>query len=145
MKKIFLDTNIFIDILSKRNTGILTKDELSHLIDNYKIYISALTVHITYYVGKIKPEAGKHESMKKLLKLINIIPLSEDIISLSINNFHADFEDTLQYYSALDNNCNYILTRDKKDFAKIKKNIPSKIQIISSLRIKEVESKDIKS
>ena len=134
MKKVFLDTNVFIDILSKRSTSILTKDELSYLIDNYQIYISALTVHITYYVGKIKPGSDKHESMKKLLKLTNIIPLSEDIISLSINNFHSDFEDTLQYYSALDSNCDYILTRDKKDFTKIKKRIPSKIQIISSLR-----------
>lgn len=134
MKKVFLDTNVFIDILSKRSTSILTKDELSYLIDNYQIYISALTVHITYYVGKIKPGSDKHESMKKLLKLTNIIPLSEDIINLSINNFHTDFEDTLQYYSALDSSCDYILTRDKKDFPKIKKSIPSKIQVISSLR-----------
>jgi len=134
MKKIYIDTNIFFDIILDRDLKNISIKKLEKYLEKSCIYMSVLSIHIIYYVLKIKPNTQTHEKIKKLIKLINIVPLTTSITIKSIEKFTVDFEDTLQYYSALDNNCNYILTRDKKDFAKIKKNIPSKIQIISSLR-----------
>lgn len=134
MKKLFLDTNIFIDILTKRKPNLLTNEQLISLVDNYNIYISALTVHITYYVTKIKPKSSEHEKMKRLLRYTSILPLDNNIVGLSTSNFCVDFEDTLQYFSALEGNCDYILTRNKRDFDKIKKTYESNIKIVSSFK-----------
>ncbi len=133
MKKIFLDTNIFIDIIADRDLDNISISKLSPYLEKSKIYMSALSIHITYYSLKIKSNSREHEEIKNFLNILNIVPLTDKIIDKSINTFSKDFEDTLQYYSALDSDCNYILTRDIKDFIKIKKDIPSNIQILDTL------------
>lgn len=134
MKKIYIDTNIFFDIILDRDLKNISVKKLEQYLEKSNIYMSALSIHIIYYALKIKPNTQAHNKIKELIKLINIVPLTTPITMGSIEKFTVDFEDTLQYYSALDSNCDYILTRDKKDFPKIKKKIPSKIKVISSLR-----------
>jgi predicted nucleic acid-binding protein len=49
--------------------------------------------------------------------LVEIVNLDDKIIELALSNDEfSDFEDGLQYYSALENNVDIILTRNKKDF-----------------------------
>jgi predicted nucleic acid-binding protein len=133
MKKIFLDTNILIDIMMERDAKTVSLKKILPYLHHSQIYLSTLSIHISFYSLKIKPNSPIHKKILNISKLINLVPLSNDIINQALNNFSIDFEDTLQYYSALDQNCNYILTRDKKDFNAIKKLIPSKIEIIDTL------------
>jgi len=133
MKKYFLDTNILIDIMTERDAKTISLKEVLPYMHHSQIYLSSLSIHIAFYSLKIKPNSLIHRKILDISKLINIVPLSKEIINLSLNNFSIDFEDTLQYYSALDQNCDYILTRDKRDFYKIKELIPSKIEIIDTL------------
>lgn len=139
MKRVFLDANILIDLVSpeRPNHSYIRDFLLSAEIKN--LYISSLSVHIVFYVLKIKPNTKKCKDMKIFLENINLIPLTENIIKQSINQNFSDFEDCLQYFSAIDN-CDYILTGDKKDFEKIKKLAPSKIEIVSNVKnlIKEI-------
>jgi len=134
MKKIFLDTNIFIDFLTNRSEKTVGFDKILPYMNRSQIYLSALSIHIIYYTLKIKKGTKTHRKIQEYIQLINLIPLNQDIVSLSIQNFTKDFEDTLQYYSALSENCNYILTRDTKDFKKIKESINSDIEIIDTLK-----------
>ena len=134
MKKIYIDTNIFFDIVIDRDLENISIKKLKQYLKASTVYMSALSIHIIYYALKIKPKTQAHERIKELIKIINIVPLSSSITTQAISNFSVDFEDTLQYYSALESNCDCILTRDKKDFTKIKKNIPSKIEIVSSIK-----------
>jgi len=133
MKKVYLDTNILIDILLDRDLEHISINKITPFLKQSQVYMSTLSVHITYYILKIKPNTSMHKKSMALINRINLVPLSKEIINLSLNNFSIDFEDTLQYYSALDQNCDYILTRDKKNFNKIKELIPSKIEIIDTL------------
>ena len=133
MKKVYLDTNILIDILLDRDLEHISINKITPFLKQSQVYMSTLSVHITYYILKIKPDTSMHKKSMALINRINLIPLSKEIINQSLNNFSIDFEDTLQYYSALDQNCDYILTRDKKNFKKIKELIPSKIEIIDTL------------
>jgi len=64
---------------------------------------------------------------------VDILPLTSQTILHASKTRYSDFEDTLQYLMALNADCNYILTRDKKDFEKIKKVIPSKIKIVTNI------------
>ena len=133
MKKVYLDTNILIDILLDRDLEHISINKITPFLKQSQVYMSTLSVHITYYILKIKPNTSMHRRSMALINRINLVPLSKEIINQSLNNFSIDFEDTLQYYSALDQNCDYILTRDKKNFNKIKELIPSKIEIIDTL------------
>jgi len=133
MKKVYLDTNILIDILLDRDLEHISINKITPFLKQSQVYMSTLSVHITYYILKIKPNTSMHKRSMALINRINLVPLSQEIINQSLKNFSIDFEDTLQYYSALDQNCDYILTRDKKNFKKIKELIPSKIEIIDTL------------
>jgi len=133
MNKIFLDTNIFIDLLTRRNPQGVEYCKVLKSIDSSNLYISALSIHIAYYVLKIRPKSKLSKGVKNLCEAINIVSLSEDTIFQSIALSYKDFEDTLQYISAVDSECDLLLTRDQKDFNNLKKIFPNKIEIVSSL------------
>lgn len=53
--------------------------------------------------------------------MVKILPLNEKIIDLAlIDNTFSDFEDALQYFIAIQNQQNVIITRDLNDFKKSK-------------------------
>jgi len=134
MKKLYLDTNIFIDILIDRDLENLSLEMIEPYLENSQVYMSTLSVHITYYSLRIKADSQEHKKVSKLISLINLVPLSTSIAQQSIKSFKTDFEDTLQYFSALSKECDYILTKDTKDFTKIKSTSPSNIQLIKNLK-----------
>ena len=53
--------------------------------------------------------------------IVNVINLDDKIVGLSLNDSDFnDFEDALQYYSAIENGIEIIITRNLKDFQKSK-------------------------
>jgi predicted nucleic acid-binding protein len=133
MKEVFLDANVLIGLVSTERDNHDMIREFFLSCDIKKLYISPLSIHIAFYVLKIKSNEKKHRDLKILLENINIIPLTKRIVERSVNIAFPDFEGCLQYFSAIDN-CDYILTADKKDFDKIKKLSPSNISIVSDFR-----------
>lgn len=124
MRKLFLDTNIVIDILAKREPFYKHAAQLFSLADKMKvqIFVSALTFANTNYIllkGK-KPEEAK-AILRKLKLIVTVINLDDKVIGLSLNDSDfKDFEDALQYYSAIENGIDFIITRNLKDFQKSK-------------------------
>jgi len=120
MSTIFIDTNIVVDLLLKRKPFYESAEDIFSLADKNKIelVVSALTIANTHYViSKLKSKNLAREVIAKFKVLVTIISLSDKIIELSLNdNNFPDFEDGLQYYSAIEANCEFIITRDLKDF-----------------------------
>lgn len=120
MKRVLLDTNIVIDLLAKREPFDQDARKLFSFADNEKVnlFTSALSIANINYVllRDKKPEEAK-QILRKLKLLVGILSLNEKVISLALNdNNFKDFEDGLQYYSALENNIEIIITRNLKDF-----------------------------
>lgn len=118
MKKIFVDANIVMDLLEKREEFYQEAQELFTLSDkkNVKLYVSALTlanVHFLLY-KHLKMEARK--VLAKFKVLIEVLAVDDKIIDLSLTSDLKDFEDAIQYYTAIENDMNIIITRNKKDF-----------------------------
>jgi predicted nucleic acid-binding protein len=116
---LLIDTNIIVDLLSKRKNFYQEAQELFTLADQQeiKLYISSLTFANTHYL--LSKELNSNEARKVLIKfklLVSILPLDEKILELSLSSDFNDFEDAIQYYTALENNINTIITRNKKDF-----------------------------
>ncbi len=120
MKKLFIDTNIVIDLLSRREPYYEDAAIIFSLADKkiIELGISSLTIANTSYtlLRQTNPKSAK-EILRKLRLIINIFPLDDKIIGLALNdNSFSDFEDGLQYFTALENNQDLIITRNLKDF-----------------------------
>ncbi|MEE3999708.1 PIN domain-containing protein [Tenacibaculum sp. FZY0031] len=120
MKKILIDTNIVIDLLAKRENFYNEAAELFSLSDKkeIKLTISSLTFASTNYIlSKQKSAKEAREILRKFKVLVEILNLDDKIIELALSDEEFfDFEDGLQYYSAIENGVEIILTRNKKDF-----------------------------
>lgn len=122
MKKLFIDTNIVLDLLSRREPFYEESANLFSLADLkiIELSISSLTVANTSYtlLRQTNSKSAK-EILRKLRLIIKILPLDDKIIGLALNdNSFSDFEDGLQYFTALENNQDLIITRNLKDFKK---------------------------
>ncbi len=136
MNKILIDTNIVIDLLAKREDFYEQAAELFSLADKkeLKLTISSLTFANTNYVlTKQKSTKEAREILRKFKVLVEILNLDDKIIELVLSDdAFSDFEDGLQYYSALENNVDLILTRNKKDFKHSKLPILSAKEYLAS-------------
>lgn len=120
MKKLYVDTNIVIDLLSGRAPFYEEAAMLFSLADRKQIElaVSSLTIANTSYTLLRQLDANKTKSILRKLKLmVNILPLDDKIIGLALNDeMFADFEDGLQYFTAIENGQELIITRNLKDF-----------------------------
>lgn len=124
MSKLLIDTNIVIDLLAKREPFFKSAAQIFSLADKHKIKltVSSLTFANTNYVLSRMTSAKDARSILRRFKiLVRVLPLNDKIIELALNdeNF-KDFEDGLQYYTAVENNQDMIITRDLKDFKESK-------------------------
>jgi predicted nucleic acid-binding protein len=136
MKNLFIDTNIVIDLLAKREPFYDEAALLFTLADKQKIRlsVSALTFTNTNYIllQSKKPEEAKL-ILRKLKLIVKVLSLDEKIVGLSLNdNDFKDFEDALQYFTALENGIDTIITRNLKDFQKAKLPVMTAAQFIES-------------
>jgi len=138
MKKLFIDTNIVIDLLAKREPFYDEAAMLFTLADKQKIRlsVSALTFANTNYIllQSKKPEEAKL-ILRKLKLIVQVFSLDEKIVGLSLNDEDfKDYEDALQYFTALENGVDAIITRNLKDFQKAKLPVMTASQFLKSIK-----------
>ncbi len=119
MDKILVDTNIVLDLLAKREEFLTEAQEIFTLSDKKKVklHVSSLTFANTHY---ILSQSYKSDNSRKILRkfkvLVEVLPMDDKIIDLSLASDFKDFEDAIQYYTAIENDLDLILTRNLKDF-----------------------------
>jgi predicted nucleic acid-binding protein len=137
MKNLFIDTNIVLDLLAKREPFYESSAKLFSLADRnvIQLSVSSLTFANTNYVlSKLKSTSEAKEILRKFKLLVHIVSLSEKIVDLALNNSaFKDFEDGLQYYSAIESNQDIIITRNQKDFKSSLLSIMSAEEFLSTL------------
>ena len=117
--KLFLDANVVLDLILKRHPFFETIAEIITIAENknYKLCVSSVTfVTINYVACKFTDKKNVLESLKKLRIVIDVLSISETEIDKALYSKFNDFEDAVQHFCALKYNCNYIITRDLKDF-----------------------------
>ncbi|HBF87722.1 MAG TPA: PIN domain nuclease [Bacteroidales bacterium] len=138
MKKLFIDTNIVIDLLAKREPFYEDAAKLFSLADKNKckLYLSTLTfANINYILQKTNSVTSTREILRKFKILISILSIDDKIIDLALNdNKFIDFEDAIQYYSAIENNQDIIITRNLKDFTHSKLPVMTASEFIKTIK-----------
>jgi predicted nucleic acid-binding protein len=122
MKHIFMDTNVVIDFLANRQPFSLDVAKLFNMSieGRIKIYISAVSYNNIYYV--LRQSLTNNATIKLLEGLADMTEITDvtgKVIQQSLKTDFKDYEDAIQYYSALTiPNINFIVTRNTKDFKK---------------------------
>lgn len=119
MDSVFVDTTIVIDLLAKRQAFYKEAQELFTLGDRGKVRIcvSALSFANAHYsIARHHKSVDVRKYLSTFKVLVNVLPLNDKTIELALASDFEDFEDGLQYFTALENNCNVIITRNKRDF-----------------------------
>lgn len=123
--KIFLDVNIFIDVLTKRADWKKSFDIIRNILEcKNEGYISALTPAIIYFFRKrIMHEEQARKDVIDSIEGFKIVELNEKIINESLKEKRIEgFEDAIQFHSAKDK-AKIFVTRNKKDFKAVKDEI----------------------
>jgi len=120
MKKVFLDTNIIVDLIADRKPFSKYAIEIFQLAEENKIQIftSSHSIATTHYLlKKYIDEKSLREVLYNLLDFLTVISVDIDIIKKGLRSNHKDFEDSIQILCASSiENINHIITRDGKDF-----------------------------
>ncbi len=119
MDRILVDTNIVLDLLAKRPEFLTETQELFTLSDKkeLKLYVSSLTFANTYYILSQKMKlVNARKILRKFKVLVEVLPMDDKIINLSLESDFKDFEDAIQYHTAIENEISIIITRNLKDF-----------------------------
>lgn len=119
MQRIYLDTNIVLDFLGERQPFHEASAKVLTLADRkkIKIFVSPITISTAYYVlAKFESNKVALDKIRKFKLLCEVSVMDSEVIDKAIISDFKDFEDALQYFSALSTNCDLILTRNEKDF-----------------------------
>lgn len=117
---IFLDANILVAVLNKEYPLFSNAARVLSLTDNkrFKVYTSPVCLAIAFYFAEKK--SGSELAKKKISLLISSIEIAStdvDAVRKTVKNKSVlDFEDGLEYYSALGADCKVIITENKEDF-----------------------------
>lgn len=121
MAKLFFDTNIVLDILLMREphyADALMLVELTDEDDRIQIYSAECSLaNLVYLTGKeIKTGARGIDRIIAFLKSYPALSAMNDTYIHALESPFKDKEDALQYYVALQHQCDYFITRDENDY-----------------------------
>lgn len=119
--KIFVDTNIVLDLLAQREPFYDAAKDLFALAEKQiiELQISSITfVNTQYILRKQVGNLAMRQILQNLRLLCTISPIGAKELDLALLSDMKDFEDAVQYYSAINTNASVIITRNIKDFKK---------------------------
>jgi predicted nucleic acid-binding protein len=120
MEKVFVDTDIALDLLSKREPHYTAAAKLFTLADKGRlsIYISSLSFSNLNYLLTRQYDARESRRILNSFKvLVKVLPVDDKIIELSLSSKFSDFEDAIQYFAAIEQGIKILLTRNTKDYS----------------------------
>ena len=116
---VFVDTNILLDVLMYRKEHLVESATVWDCAERGKInsYVSAISFNNIHYLFRRNLGAVKaKQAVVTLRDTFNIVPLDGKIIDQAIDADWNDFEDAIQFFSAIRCDAECIVTRNQKDF-----------------------------
>lgn len=123
MEKVFIDTDIALDLLSQRKPHYAAAARLFTLSDKGKvtIYISSLSFSNLHYLLTRQYNATESRRILNSFKvLVKVLAVDDKIIDLALSSTFADFEDAIQYFTAIEHGITILLTRNLRDYTQSK-------------------------
>ena len=138
MNQILIDTNIVLDLLVRRMPFYNETAELFSLADRriIRLALSSLSLANTHYVlTKYKPETEARRIIRSFKVLVRVLSFDEKIADLALNSDFKDFEDAIQYFTAIENGQEIIITRNMSGYRDSQLPVMTAREFIESLEI----------
>lgn len=121
MKKesLFIDTDVILDLLTERAPHFDAALDLFLRIQAKQV--SAFTspvvmANLFYILNRHFDRTTALQSLLKLKSLITVLNCGDRVIDQALLSDFRDFEDAIQYYTALEGNIDILITRNIKDY-----------------------------
>ncbi|MBN2423665.1 MAG: PIN domain-containing protein [Calditrichaceae bacterium] len=137
--KIFLDTNVVLDLLGEREPFYDSIAKVVTLADKgiIKIIVSTLSYSTVFYLlSKFEKSEIVKEKIRKFKIICESSDLTDKIIDKGLSSNFSDFEDSLQYHCALNADSDIIITRNVKDFKESEIPVMTADEYLKSLQSK---------
>lgn len=134
MIKVFVDTDVCLDLLSGREPFNKTAEILFSLADigKIKIYVSSLSfANIDYVLRSQYSTKHSRQIIGKFKTIVHVLSVDSKTIDLAIASDFSDFEDAIPYACAMENNLITLITRNIKDYKKATINVVTPETFIS--------------
>lgn len=133
--KVFLDTDVILDLLTQREPHFEPAVELFLEIQDKAIqaYTSPVVVANLFYILNRHFDRKKAiQSLMKLRTLVGVLNCGDHAIDSALSSDFTDFEDAVQYYTALENSIDILITRNIKDYKTATINITTPLEYMRS-------------
>jgi len=140
VSKIFVDSDVIIDFFTDREPFANPASKIFELneLGVIQIYISAVSINNIYYI--VRKFIGHRETIRiveELVEITEVIGTTRKEIIQALKNDFRDYEDSVQYSSALNiKGLEAIVTRNTKDYVK------AKIAVFTSENYVKMKTKD---
>ncbi len=118
--KVFLDTNILLDVLVERDNKEFTENATTILgLGSNRVldlYMSVLSVTTIAYVLRNMTAVKKKGIIKDLVSIVKVLPSLPEHVENMLECQMNDIEDAMQVQSAKEGQCDVIVTRNTTDF-----------------------------
>ena len=117
----FVHTNILLDALLRREPHFASSTKIWSLADDGTIkgYVSAISFNNVYYLMRRQENRIRaRESLRLINAAFTVVSLDNSILEKSIRSTIDDFEDAIQYFSALQVSAKCLITRNSGHFPK---------------------------
>ncbi len=120
MRKVFLDTNILVDLIADRKPFSKYAIDIFDAAESKKVklFTSSHSIATTYYLlKKYQDDKTLRSVVLGLFDYLTVIPVDASILTKGLRSKHKDFEDSIQIHCAMTvDNIGCIVTRNIKDF-----------------------------
>lgn len=118
MKRLFLDTNIVIDVLEAREPYCDDAVQLFTMAYNKKVklIVSPITYSTAAYLLRKHGLGEVRRLLTNFRQLSHVATTNEKVVDNSLASKFEDIEDAIQYYTAVNSKADIIITRNGKDF-----------------------------
>ena len=120
MMTVFVDTNILIDLLCERESFV----QSARILFAYgysgrlTLVLSSLSLVNAVYIARKYGYVDVRERLDDITEFVEVVDLRKEVAKRALTCEWKDYEDAVQYMSAIKENADCIVTRNKKDFGK---------------------------
>lgn len=117
--RVFIDTNVLLDVLAQRNPHCHASAEIWSLSERKELsaFISAISFNNIYYVVRKADGERKAEDVLRLLRdVFGVVAADMQILNQAMDAGMSDFEDAIQFHSAVRAKVSALITRDPGDY-----------------------------
>ena len=138
MRRVFIDTNVLLDLLLERTPWIEQSEILFSLADRKQISLLCCSLSFSTAIYIMQRKGYKREDIIWRLgvakSLCQVTALDGQVIDDMLKSNFMDLEDAMQYFSARSFSADVIVTRNKSDFTKAEIPVLTPIEYLRRLQ-----------